>query len=180
MESASKELADVRLALNSIDHDMYAHDGRMKEEHAQFNTIQVAIRTMPMNQYMLAAINHIRQILLKKMPSLKNPEQFQSIVVLHRMYARWGFYEQQRLFANRAFLKNLEQECIALIVSIQTKEHDDAIAKLERMGIEDSVDDETVDDETDDDETDEDSDEDSDDEEWTIQLYPAKRRKLSQ
>ena len=169
MESASKELADVRLALNSIDHDMYAHDGRMKDEQTQFNTIQIAIRTMPMNQYMLAAINHIRQILLKKMPSLKNPEQFQSIVVLHRMYARWGFYEQQRLFANRAFLKNLEQECIALIVSIQTKEHDDAIAKLERMGIEDTVD-ETV----------EDSDEDSDDEEWTIQLYPAKRRKLSQ
>ena len=165
MESASKELADVRLALNSIDHDMYAHDGRMKEEHSQFNTIQVAIRTMPMNQYMLAAINHIRQQLLKKMPSLKNPEQFQSIVVLHRMYARWGFYEQQRLFANRAFLKNLEQECIALIVSIQTKEHDDAIAKLERMGIEDAVD-ETVED------SDDETDEDSDEEEWTIQLYP--------
>ena len=175
MESASKELADVRLALNSIDHDMYAHDGRMKEEQTQFNTIQIAIRTMPMNQFMLAAINHIRQILLKKMPSLKNPEQFQSIVVLHRMYARWGLYEQQRLFANRAFLKNLEQECIALIVSIQTKEHDDAIAKLERMGIEDTANDETVED-SDDDETDEDS----DDGEWTIQLYPVKRRKLSQ
>lgn len=165
MESASKELADVNLALIRINNDMYAHDGRMKEEHAQFNTIQVAIRTMPMNQYMLTAINHIRQILLKKMPSLKNPEQFQSIVVLHRMYARWGFYEQQRLFANRAFLKNLEQECIALIVSIQTKEHDDAIAKLERMGIEDAVD-ETVED------SDDETDEDSDEEEWTIQLYP--------